>query len=143
MTRLCREELAPIPDIIPYCLQVLYVEDDNADAYLIQKALSDNPRVGAIVRARDGLEAIEILDSGSVEPDLMIVDLNMPRKNGFSLLVELACRGEPRVPTVVLTSSKARSDVTRSMLRGASIFLAKPDTFEELGDALNRVVAAV
>lgn len=124
-------------------LQILVVEDDSADAYLIFRALSDNPRVGEIVHAWDGIEALEMIESGAIDPDLAIIDLHMPRKNGFSLLVELACRDHPRFSTVVLTSSKASSDAVRSKLRGANHFLTKPDTIEELDTVLARAVAAV
>jgi CheY-like chemotaxis protein len=124
-------------------LQVLVVEDDAADAYLIYRALADNPRVGEITQARDGVEALELLNSGAVEPDLAIIDLHMPRKNGFSLLVELACREDQKFTTVVLTSSKASSDAVRSKLRGANCFLTKPDSVEEFQLLLGEVVAAM
>jgi CheY-like chemotaxis protein len=124
-------------------LQILVVEDDSADAYLIFRALSDNPRVGEIIHAWDGIEAMEMIESGAVDPDLAIIDLHMPRKNGFSLLVELACRDQPHFSTVVLTSSKASSDAVRSKLRGANQFLTKPDSVEELDSVLSRAVAAV
>jgi CheY-like chemotaxis protein len=86
---------------------------------------------------------MEMIESGAVDPDLAIIDLHMPRKNGFSLLVELACRDQPHFSTVVLTSSKASSDAVRSKLRGANQFLTKPDSVEELDSVLSRAVAAV
>jgi CheY-like chemotaxis protein len=132
----------PAP-FFPQGLHVLLVEDDAADAYLIYRTLVENPRVGEIVHARDGVEALQLLDSGAVDPDLAIIDLNMPRKNGFSLLVELASRERPHFATVVLTSSKSNSDAVRSKLRGANRFLTKPDTIEELDLALSNVIAAL
>jgi CheY-like chemotaxis protein len=123
-------------------LHVLVVEDDAADAYLIAKVLADNPRVSLVVHARDGVDALELIDSG-VEPDLAIVDLHMPRKNGLSLLVELSCRDDVKFPTVVLTSSKASSDATRSKLRGASRFETKPDTIAEFNALLFDVIASL
>jgi CheY-like chemotaxis protein len=122
-------------------LHVLIVEDDEADAYLIERALADNPRISSILRACDGIEALELLEEG-VEPDLIIIDLQMPRMDGFSLLVELGCAGRV-FPMVVLTSSTAPSDAIRSKLRGADTVLAKPDTIEDLRKLLNIAVAAL
>ena len=124
-------------------LQVLVIEDDEADAYLIELALCDHPRVGEIVHAADGAEALTLIDNGTVEPDLAIVDLHMPRKDGFSFLVELGCRDEPRFPSVVLTSSTARSDAVRSLLRGANQVLTKPPTVDELEAILGSAIASV
>jgi PleD family two-component response regulator len=60
-------------------LCVLLVEDDDADIYLIRRALANNPRVGEVVVARDGVEALELIDFWATQPDLAIVDLHMPR----------------------------------------------------------------
>ena len=128
---------------LPATLQVLLVEDDDADAYLIERALSANPRVGAIVRARDGVEALELVDARRMKPDLAIVDLHMPRKDGFALLSELAARVTVEFPSVILTSSKRGADALRSRKRGATLFVTKPDSLEKLTAALNRVVATV
>ena len=67
-------------------LRVLLVEDDDADAYLIRRALAKNPRIGEVVLAHDGVAALELINKGVVNPDLAIVDLHMPRKDGFALL---------------------------------------------------------
>ena len=79
-------------------LQVLLVEDDEADAYLIRRALALNPRVDDVVLAEDGEEALELLDRRRVFPDLALVDLRMPRKDGLAFLKDLAARPEARFP---------------------------------------------
>jgi CheY-like chemotaxis protein len=124
-------------------LEVLIVEDDEADAFMIHKALRRNPKISRIMRARDGVEALDWLDQGLVVPDVVIIDLHMPRKNGQSLLVELRCRPEWEFSTIVLTSSQAREDATRARLRGANFFLTKPDTLEELDTMLTDVMRAI
>ncbi len=124
-------------------LQVLVVEDDDADAYLIRSALKRNPRVTQMVLAHDGIEALELLDSGLVAPDIAIVDLHMPRKNGFSLLVELRCRPRADFPAIVLSSSSASADNARSRLRGADLFLTKPDSIDELHRLLSGAMANI
>jgi CheY-like chemotaxis protein len=69
---------------------VLLVEDDAADALLIEEALTDRGIARAIGRADDGVEALEYLrDASNPRPDLIVLDLNMPRMNGRELLGEL------------------------------------------------------
>jgi CheY-like chemotaxis protein len=127
----------------PDRLCLLVVEDNEADAYLIQRALQRHCGVGRIVHAVDGLEALEMIERGEVEPDLAFIDLHMPRKNGFDLLVDLACRPQRSFPMVVLTSSNAPTDVVRCRLRGAVQIINKPDTAEELAIVLTAAVDAV
>lgn len=124
-------------------LCVLVVEDDEADAYLISRALERQPRVGQVVRAWDGVEALELIEQGDVSPDLAFVDLHMPRKNGFNLLAALAGRAKSSFPMVVLTSSTAPTDAIRSRLRGAIRVVTKPDTVELLEDLLRNAINAV
>jgi CheY-like chemotaxis protein len=124
-------------------LEVLIVEDDEADAFLIHKALRRNPKISRIMRARDGLEALDLLERELVKPDIVIIDLHMPRKDGQSLLIELRCRPDWDFPTIVLTSSQAREDATRARLRGANVFLTKPDTIEELDVMLTDAIKAI
>jgi CheY-like chemotaxis protein len=67
----------------------------------------------------------------------------MPRKNGFSLLVELRCRPKADFPAIVLSSSSASADNARSKLRGADCFLTKPDSIEELHRLLSIAMANI
>jgi CheY-like chemotaxis protein len=121
-------------------LRVLLVEDDDADVYLIRRALSQLPKVSEVRVARDGVEALELLESWSGGPDLAIVDLKMPRKDGFALLREIAMRKSGTFPSVVLTSSKAGADVYRAKKRGAAEFVTKPNGLEKLKNLLSDLV---
>jgi CheY-like chemotaxis protein len=120
-----------IADALPG-LCVLTVEDDEADAYLIGRALSDIPAVGRVVHARDGVEALAMVDRGEVTPDLAFIDLRMPLMDGFDLLVAFASRPGLSFPLVVLTSSSSPGDAIRSRLRSAVRVVAKPPTVTEL-----------
>jgi two-component system response regulator len=124
-------------------LHILVVEDDAGDACLIRRALEDDPRVARLDFADDGAEALAILDQGAAAPDLAIIDLKMPRMDGFRLLRELARRRTHGFPVLVLTSSTAASDAARSLLNGANRVVAKPDTLEELERELSSAIAAV
>jgi len=122
-------------------LQILLVEDNEADVYLIKRALADNPRVAEVVLAQDGVEALELIDSGAVDPDLAIIDLHMPRKDGFALLRELKLRGSTHFPSIVLTSSRSAADALRSKSRGAELVLVKPNSAEKLNALMDGLIA--
>jgi CheY-like chemotaxis protein len=122
-------------------LHVLVVEDDCADAHLIERVLREVEQVGFIEIARDGLEALQYLDAGFVPPDLAIVDLSMPRLDGLGLMMELGCRERFTFPVVVLTSSTGQEDILRSVAGGARHVISKPHSFEELESALSAAIA--
>jgi CheY-like chemotaxis protein len=125
-------------------LHVLVVEDNEADAHLIELALREQgAAVGAIEIAKDGVEALELLDASLVSPDLAIIDLQMPRMDGFRLLIEMACRGHDGFPIVVLTSSTAKNDIVRSLFRGASKVISKPHSLEGLNREIATTIAAL
>jgi CheY-like chemotaxis protein len=128
---------------LPAGLCVLVVEDDDADTYLIGRALEDNPAVGAIFHAHDGIEALAMLERGEVAPDLALIDLHMPRMDGFGLLFALSGRAGSNFPMVVLTSSSSPSDAIRSRLRSAIRVVTKPDTVAEMYAVLRTTIEAV
>jgi CheY-like chemotaxis protein len=124
-------------------LCILAVEDDEADAYLIRRALGDNPMVSKVVHACDGLEALAMVDNGLVTPDLAFIDLRMPRMDGFDLLVAFASRPQQGFPMVVLTSSASPGDAIRSRLRRATRVITKPATVTELYAVLTNAIEAI
>ncbi|MBV9993895.1 MAG: response regulator [Caulobacteraceae bacterium] len=123
-------------------LCLLIVEDDDADAYLITHAVAGHPAVARVVRARDGVEAMETIETGEIAPDMAFVDLQMPRKNGFNLLTALAQRPGPGFPIIVLTSSSSPLDAQRSRLRLAAGVITKPDTTTLLEEVLTAAIDA-
>jgi CheY-like chemotaxis protein len=121
-------------------LRVLLVEDNAADVYLITRALARNPRVAEVVQAQDGVEALDLIESGAAEPDLAVIDLHLPRKDGFALLRELKLRGSTQFPSVVLTSSRSAADAMRSKNRGAEVVLVKPSSAAKLDALMDGVI---
>lgn len=120
---------------------ILLVEDDPADALLIEGALSD-PRPGrAVARVGDGIAALERLrDPAHARPDLIIMDLNMPRMNGHELLAVLKSDRELGViPVVVLTTSNAPGDIGAAYAGHANAYVSKPIDLDELVDAVGRI----
>jgi CheY-like chemotaxis protein len=124
-------------------LQILLVEDDEADAYLIRRALAKNPRVKEVLLAEDGVEALELFDRHSFAPDLAIVDLRMPRKDGLTLLRDFSKRTGLHFPTIVLSSSKSNKDALRAKKNGAVEFVSKPKSEQLLQAVLDRAIRSI
>ena len=125
---------------------VLLVEDDANDVFLMQRAFSKANVTNPLHVARDGQEAIEYLNHlGSFAdatryppPALMVLDLKMPRKNGFETLEWLRQQpGLKRMVAVVLSSSRQMTDINRAYDLGANSYLVKPGDFQKLVDLVN------
>ncbi len=124
-------------------ISVLLVEDDDTDAYLIGRVLSDNDAVASISRAKDGLQALAMVEAEKVSPDLALIDLHMPRMGGLELLVAFANLKVPRFPMIVVTSSSSQSDALRARLRSAVQVVVKPDTATEFDVVLKDAIEGV
>jgi len=127
----------------PY--EVLLVEDNPGDVRLAMEALRDGGVRKNIHVAHDGVEAMEFLESccapgGGPLPDLVLLDLNLPRKHGHEVLAEIredACLC--RVPVVIFTSSAADPDVLRAYECHVNCYVTKPSGFDELADSIKRI----
>ncbi|MFJ8825930.1 response regulator [Streptomyces sp. NPDC102467] len=124
----------------PY--DVLLVEDDLADAMLVQDALTAR---GArnLTQVEDGIAALEYLrDPDSTRPDLIVLDLNMPRMNGRELLAVLKGDEDLRsIPVVVLTTSSAPNDVTGAYQQYANAYVTKPVNLDDFEHAVQSIDA--
>jgi CheY-like chemotaxis protein len=109
-------------------LDVMLVEDDPGDIVLVREALGVNERVNEIRVASDGVQALEQLHDPELSlPDLILLDLNLPRMDGRELLAELKSDERlGRIPVVVLTTSQAQSDIVRSYELHANAYVSKP-----------------
>lgn len=120
--------------LVPHrAYHVLLVEDDPADALLIEEALTDRGIARAIGRADDGVEALEYLRSpANPRPDLIVLDLNMPRMNGRELLAVLKEDDDLcTIPVVVLTTSATPADVSAAYQRHANAYVTKPVNLDD------------
>lgn len=125
--------------------RIMLVEDEPGDVYLLEKALRDRQIRYELTRFEDGEEAMQGLDAGLV-PDLILVDLNLPRRDGYDVL--RAVRRRPAlvgVPVGVFTSSEALSDRNRVSLIGVGRYIHKsPELSEflsEVGQAVEELLA--
>lgn len=113
-------------------MRILLVEDNAADIRLTQEALRDAKVLNELHVVRDGVEALDFLHrrgdhADAPRPDLLILDLNLPRKDGKEVLAELKTDPSLRsIPVAVLTTSEAEIDILESYDLGANCFLTKP-----------------
>lgn len=109
-------------------IEILLVEDNAADVRLTQEALREGKVRNNLQIARDGEEALAILRRpGATRPDLVLLDLNLPRKDGREVLKEI--KDDPdlqTIPVVVLTTSSAEADIVKSYRLHANCYITKP-----------------
>ena len=116
----------------PKPIEVLLVEDNLGDVRLTQEALKEGRMLVNLTVARDGIEAMDILKqrNGQVRaprPDLVLLDLNLPRKDGREVLQEIKADPDLRtIPVVVLTTSEADNDVLGTYGAHANCYITKP-----------------
>lgn len=120
--------------------RILVVEDSSVVQSIVRLALR---RYGCAVEyARNGVEALEAIARGG-EPDLMLVDINMPRMSGLELLAELRGSGVvPRIPVIIVSTEGEEHDVQRGMEAGARAYLRKPFRQDELCALIDSVVVS-
>ena len=117
---------------------ILMADDDADDRMLAKEALEESRVLNDLHFVQDGEELMDFLNNrGQYEeaprPGLILLDLNMPKKDGREALKEIKADPElRRIPVVVMTTSKAEEDVFRSYDLGASSFITKPVTFDRL-----------
>jgi two-component system, response regulator len=121
-------------------IDILMADDDPDDRLMAKEAFEENKLANNIFFVENGEELLDYLNNrGKYEgannslPGLILLDLNMPKKDGREALREL--KSDPRlrrIPVVVLTTSKAEEDILRSYDLGVNSFITKPVTFEEL-----------
>ncbi len=123
-------------------IKVLLVEDNEADVELTRETFEHSKLNVELVVAEDGVEAIDILTGRTdrhpaVRPDLILLDLNLPRVDGRQVLLTIKDDRElKKIPVVVLTSSDAESDVVASYQLGANCFITKPGDFRKYQDVV-------
>jgi two-component system, chemotaxis family, response regulator Rcp1 len=118
-------------------VEVLLVEDNPGDVRLTQEALKDGRVLVNLTVANDGVEALEILGrkglyEGKARPDIILLDLNLPRKNGREVLEEIKADEDlKRIPVIVMTTSKAEQDIYRAYHLNANCYVTKPVDLDE------------
>jgi CheY-like chemotaxis protein len=122
-------------------MRILLVEDSLADVELTLDALAGAKVANEVTVVRDGAAAIEHLTGAdSSRPDLMILDLNLPRMSGHEVLARMrADASMRRIPVAVLTTSSAESDVAKTYDLGANCFLTKPVDIDQFIEVVHSI----
>lgn len=124
-----------------WLLNVLTVDDDEADSFLIGDALRSNLCVRSVKHYSHPDEAIIDLAKGRARPDLIFLDISMPKMNGFTFLRALAdIPWQRNVPVVLLTTSNYAKDVERAKDHNILNYIVKPNSVEKLHDLLASVI---
>jgi CheY-like chemotaxis protein len=126
-------------------ISVLLVDDDPGDVLLVREAFQDH-KVGNILSVvSDGVQALEYVRAegsyaGATRPDLILLDLNLPRKSGIEVLQEI--KSDPAlstIPIVVLTTSEAEEDIVRAYKLHANAYITKPVDFERFTAIVHQI----
>ena len=126
-------------------VEILLVEDNPGDVRLTQEAMKEGKMRNNLSVARDGVEAMAFLRregqyADAPRPDVVLLDLNLPKKDGRSVLKEI--KEDPnlrRIPVVILTSSKADEDVLNSYDLHANCYITKPGDLEQFIEVVKSV----
>jgi DNA-binding response OmpR family regulator len=117
-------------------VEVFLVEDNPADVLLVRVALSQVPFPIKLEVAKDGEQALRMLDSPDFSPDLIILDLNMPRLDGQSVLQQY----RKKAPVVIFSSTQNKAEVQEALALGAREYVQKPIGFEPYANAVRGIV---
>lgn len=126
-------------------VQILLVEDNPGDIRLTMEALKDSPLRNQLHVAKDGVEAIDFLRKrgkylSAPTPDLILLDLNLPRKDGREVLSEIKTDENLKmIPVVILTTSEAEQDIIKSYKLHANCFITKPADLDDFIYAIRQI----
>ncbi len=126
-------------------VEILLVEDNPGDVRLTQEAMKEGKMRNNLSVARDGVEAMAFLRhegefKDAPRPDVVLLDLNLPKKDGREVLAEIKADPElRRIPVVVLTSSKADEDIASSYDSHANCYVTKPGDLEQFMEVIRSV----
>jgi two-component system, chemotaxis family, response regulator Rcp1 len=125
---------------------ILVVEDNPGDARLIEEVLHANKNNYHLHLVEDGVEAMSFLKKegkflNSPRPDLIFLDLNLPKKDGREVLAEIKCDGNLKlIPVVIMTTSQAEEDIWKAYSLHANCFVTKPLELDQFNNAIKSLI---
>jgi CheY-like chemotaxis protein len=126
-------------------IEVLLIEDDPGDVVMTQEAFAEHKVRNRLTVVNDGVDALSYLRreapfEDAVRPDLILLDLNLPRRDGREVLAEIKGDADLRqIPVVVLTTSAAEEDIVRSYQLHANAYVTKPVDFERFISVVRQI----
>lgn len=127
------------------CIEILLVEDNPGDVRLTQEAFKGAKILNHLYVVNDGVDALDFLyrrgkHTQAQRPDLILLDLNLPRKNGREVLAEIkADETLKRIPVVILTTSRAEEDILKAYNLHANCYITKPVDFVQFTNVINTI----
>lgn len=124
-------------------IRILLAEDNPADVYLIEEALREHKVSFEITVASDGETAMDMVARQQIKPDIVLLDLNMPKRSGGEVLNTLRREVGADLPVIVLTSSDSPADREEALRLGATCYIRKPtglDEFLQIGATIRDLV---
>ncbi|MFZ0771688.1 MAG: response regulator [Candidatus Sulfotelmatobacter sp.] len=124
---------------------VLIVDDNPADVALVCEALAGSKHRSKISSVGDGVEAMALLNrrdkyANAIRPDLVILDLNLPKKDGLAVLAAMKTGPDlRRIPVVIFSTSELQKDIVRSYEMGANCYVRKPGNLKEFFSAVKSI----
>lgn len=123
-------------------MHILLIEDDNIEIMKLQRTVAKLGLNHKITEAKNGEAALEVLRSGNTLPDIVLLDLNMPRMSGMEFLKILKDDEVLQyLPTIILTTSENRVDLVGCYKIGIAGYIIKPLKYEDYQDKLGKVLA--
>jgi chemotaxis family two-component system response regulator Rcp1 len=125
--------------------QLLIVDDNPADVDLVRAALAGSKHRPEISNVEDGEEAMTFLNRrkkymNALRPDLIILDLNLPKRHGQAVLADIKAAPDLcRIPVVIFSTSQARQDIVRSYELGANCYVSKPGNLTDFFSAIKSI----
>lgn len=121
---------------------ILVADDDEDDLFLIKSALEDSGFTGKANYVSNGIELLNFLNKNTTEkPTIVLLDLNMPKKDGREALIEL--RQNPAfddLTVIIFTTSNSPDDIQKCYANGANCYISKPNSFDDLVEILKKIL---
>ena len=121
--------------------RIVFADDDADDRLLVQEAFEENNAAYKLDLVEDGIGLMAYLDNNETNPSLILLDINMPRKDGTQVLAEIKSNVRWRhIPVIMFTTSKSPEDVRKCYDLGANSFIVKPSSFQDLLNVTDIIV---
>lgn len=122
-------------------MNILFIEDDAIETMKFKRTLTKLKVQHKVVEAKNGEEALEVLGSGEQLPDIILLDLNMPKMSGIEFLRVLKADDHYKyLPTIMLTTSENRADLLECYRIGIAGYILKPLKYEEYEEKLTKAI---
>lgn len=124
-------------------MKILLADDDGDDRFLFENAMKEVDDSCALQTAQDGEEFITMIQKGTARPDIILLDMNMPKKNGLACLADVRARPEfDDTPVIILSTGTNDHEVMLAYNNRANLFIRKPNSYTALKEIVKHCIVA-